>query len=52
MTFKDESLTPLSESINGHARSTVMFPSSGAWKLEVYIDEKYFDEIIVDVTQE
>lgn len=52
ITFKDESLTPLSESINGHARSTVMFPSSGAWKLEVYIDEEYFDEMIVDVTKE
>ncbi len=52
ITFKDEKLSPRGTSINGHARSTVMFPSSGAWKLEVYIDEKYFDEIIVEVTQE
>ncbi len=40
------------EVINGHARSAVLFPSSGIWKLKVYIDEEYFDEIIVDITQE
>lgn len=40
------------EVINGHAISTVLFPSSGLWKLQVYIDEEYFDEIIVDITQE
>lgn len=52
ITQKDEILTPRDNVINGHARSSVLFPSSGLWKLEVYIDGKYFDEIIVDITQE
>lgn len=49
--FKDEKLVPIDEEINGHARSTVLFPSSGLWKLKVYIGGEYFDEIIVDITQ-
>ena len=52
ITFKDEQLTPRGDVINGHARSAVLFPSSGIWKLKVYIDEKFFDEINVDITQE
>ncbi|MCG3421036.1 DUF4871 domain-containing protein [Oceanobacillus sp. GSFE11] len=52
ITFKDEKLSPRGGSFNGHARSTVMFPSSGTWKLEVYIDGEYFGEMIVDVMQE
>lgn len=52
ITFKDEHLIPRGEEINGHARSAVMFTSSGLWKLKVYIGDKFFDEIIVDITQE
>ncbi|MCM3704967.1 MULTISPECIES: DUF4871 domain-containing protein [Cytobacillus] len=52
ITFKDEQLTPRGDVINGHSRSAVLFPSSGLWKLKVYIDGEYFDEIIVDITQE
>ena len=50
--FSDEKLVPIDDEINGHARSSVLFPSSGLWKLKVYIDGEYFDEIIVDITQE
>lgn len=50
--FKDELLTPRGDAIKGNARSAVLFPSSGLWKLKVYIDGEYFDEIIVDITQE
>jgi len=52
LTSKDEQLTPRGDEISGHARSSVLFPSSGLWKLKVYIDGEYFDEIIVDITQE
>ena len=51
ITFKDENLTPRDEVIKGHARSSVLFPSSGLWKLKVYIDGEFFDEIIVDINQ-
>ena len=53
--FEDEQLVPRNdgnEIIKGHARSTVLFPSSGLWKLEIYIDGEYFDDMIVDITQE
>ncbi|MEC5423866.1 DUF4871 domain-containing protein [Virgibacillus sp. C22-A2] len=49
---KDEMLSPRGNEIYGHARSTVLFPSSGLWKIQVYIDGEYFDEIIVDINQE
>jgi hypothetical protein len=52
ITFKDEQLTPRDDVINGHARSSVLFPSSGLWKLQVFIDGEFFDEIIVDITQQ
>ncbi|RBP85983.1 uncharacterized protein DUF4871 [Cytobacillus firmus] len=52
ITFKDNTLTPRGKKINGHARSSVKFPSSGLWKLQVYIDGEFFDEIIVDINQE
>ena len=52
ITYKDEKLVPIGEDTYGHARSSVLFPSSGLWKLKVYIDGEYFDEIIVDITQE
>ncbi|KZZ82539.1 MULTISPECIES: DUF4871 domain-containing protein [Bacillaceae] len=51
ITFKDERLIPRGNEINGHARSAVIFPESGRWKLKVYIDGKYFDELIVNITQ-
>ena len=50
--FKDEQLTPRGDEVNGHARSSVLFTSSGLWKLKVYIDGEFFDEIIVDIIQE
>ncbi len=49
---KDEILTSRGDDINGHARSAVLFTSSGLWKLKVYIDGEFFDEIIVDIIQE
>ncbi len=52
ITKKNEQLFPRGDEINGHSPSSVLFPSSGLWKLKVYIDGKYFDEIIVDITQE
>ncbi|WP_339147194.1 MULTISPECIES: DUF4871 domain-containing protein [unclassified Sutcliffiella] len=52
ITFKDEQLTPRGDVINGHARSAVLFPSSGLWKLKVYIDDELYDEIIVNIDQE
>ncbi|QOR68934.1 DUF4871 domain-containing protein [Cytobacillus suaedae] len=52
ITYKDDQLIPRGDVINGHARSTVLFPSSGIWKLKVYIDREYFDEIIVEINQE
>lgn len=52
ITSKVEQLNPRGDEINGHAPSSVLFPSSGLWKLEVYIDGEYFEEIIVDITQE
>lgn len=51
ITVKDEQLVPRGE-ISGHARSSVLFTSSGLWKLKVYIDGEFFDEIIVDIIQE
>ena len=50
--FKDETLVPRGEDVKGHARSAVLFPSSGLWKLKVYIDGDYFDEIVVEIHQE
>jgi hypothetical protein len=47
--FKDEKLVPRDDNIHGHARSMVSFPASGLWKVQVYIDNKFFDEIIVEV---
>lgn len=52
LTFKDDQLTPRDDVINGHARSSVLFPSSGLWKLQVFIDGELFDEIIVNIEQE
>lgn len=49
---KDVELSPRGNEINGHARSSVLFPSSGLWKLKVYIDGEFYDEIIVDINQE
>lgn len=52
IVYKDNALTPRGKDINGHARSSVKFPSSGLWKLQIYIDGEFFDEIIVDINQE
>ncbi|KKI91177.1 hypothetical protein WQ54_16310 [Bacillus sp. SA1-12] len=52
ITFKDERLIPRDDVIYGHARSSVLFPSSGLWKLQVFIEGKLFDELIVDITQQ
>ncbi|MEN0641862.1 DUF4871 domain-containing protein [Alkalicoccobacillus gibsonii] len=52
LIFNDDSLEPRGEEINGHARSTVLFPSSGLWELNVYIDGEFFDQLTVDVDQE
>lgn len=52
ITFKDDILEPRGDDMNGHARSTVLFPSSGLWELSVYIDGEYFDELIVDIIQD
>ncbi|MFC4323325.1 DUF4871 domain-containing protein [Litchfieldia salsa] len=49
---KDVEISPRGDEINGHARSSVLFPSSGLWKLKVYIDGEFYDEIIVDINQE
>lgn len=49
---KDVKLSPRGDNINGHARSLVLFPSSGLWKLKVYIDGEFYDEMIVDINQE
>lgn len=46
---KDEILYPRGEEINGHARTKMYFPSPGLWKLKVYIDGEFFDEIIVNI---
>ena len=47
--FKDEKLYPRGDEINGHARTKMYFPSPGLWKLKVYIDDEFFDEIIVNI---
>jgi Domain of unknown function (DUF4871) len=47
--FKDEKLTPKDKEIQGHARSQVSFPSPGLWKIKVFIDNKFFDEFVVEV---
>ncbi|WP_050616537.1 DUF4871 domain-containing protein [Bacillus testis] len=49
---KDDVLTARGKDINGHARSAVKFPSSGLWKLQVFIDGHFFDEMIVDIEQQ
>ncbi|MRG86008.1 DUF4871 domain-containing protein [Salinibacillus xinjiangensis] len=50
--FKDKQLSPRGDMVNGHARSSVLFPSSGLWKLQVFIDGELFGDIIVDITQQ
>ncbi|MTH54966.1 DUF4871 domain-containing protein [Bacillus mangrovi] len=52
VTFKDEILIPRGDEIHGHARSGILFPESGLWKLKVYIDGEFFDEMVVGIEQE
>jgi hypothetical protein len=49
ITFKDEILTPRDDRVKGHARSAVNFNSPGLWKIQVFIDGKLFDEMIINI---
>lgn len=36
---------------DNHAPSEMVFPTSGLWKLKIYFNEKFFDEIVINVKE-
>ncbi|ETT80727.1 DUF4871 domain-containing protein [Viridibacillus sp. FSL R5-0477] len=46
--YSNTSISP-NNGADSHIPSNMLFPTSGLWKLEIYFNDKLFDEIVINV---